>query len=167
MANKYLIGVKKSSLAAEETPNKYETFAKGYSKVLNNSKAGAASTRPFLPRFGGSGAQENTTSTTTTTTTSNLEFMIAGAVLLDLDLGGAPFPSSEAACAFIENAVTDSFYTPGGVLIANGVQISRESNFTPFTEGWYVYGYYDGEPIDPRQIFYVDENSLVSDLAVC
>jgi hypothetical protein len=108
-----------------------------------------------------------TSTSTTTTTTTATPFMIAGA--LGGDVGNAPFATSVDACttAFGGDVYNSNFYTPNGVLIANGVQLSQYDTYYPFASGWYIYTYYDGNPIFPFQVFYLDSNSTVTTLITC
>ena len=112
---------------------------------------------------------ENTTTTTTsssttTTTTTAVPFIAAGA--LGSPSGIDPFASSGDACSAMSVSSTN-FYTPNGVTIAGGVQLSQGDVFLGFAAGWYIYTYYDGNPISPRQVFELDSNSTVISLITC
>lgn len=72
MAYKYIVGTKKSTLAQEESPNKYEIYHKGLNAAVN-SQASAGDTRSTLPGGLGFKEEETTTTTSTTTTTTTAE----------------------------------------------------------------------------------------------
>jgi hypothetical protein len=107
----------------------------------------------------------STSTSTTTTTTTAIPFMVAGA--LGATPGDVPFATSEDACSYVGTVANNNFYTPNGVLIANGVQLSQGEVYLGFTPGWYLYTYYDGDPIFPTQIFYLDSSGIVSSLSTC
>jgi hypothetical protein len=109
----------------------------------------------------------STTSTsTTTTTTTAFPFMVAGALGASIVI--TPFATAQDACDYAGSVSNTNFYTPNGVVLALGVQVSQGILYFPFASGWYLYTYNDnGDPISPKQIFYLDINGIVTNYTLC